>query len=146
MSRYTHYMKQINNKDQLFLQHRKLCSISSNNQQWKRIYIHIHVYIYLYMHVCSAVSNSLRPYGFLPARLLCPWDFPGKNAGVGCHFLLQGVFLTQGLQPHHLHWHVYSLLLSRLGSPYTLRHTHTHTHKHISISIYLSHFFVHTWN
>ena len=31
-----------------------------------------------------------------PTRLLCPWDFPGKNAGVGRHFLLQGVFLTQG--------------------------------------------------
>ena len=28
-------------------------------------------------------------HGLLPARLLCPWDFPGKNAGVGCHFLLQ---------------------------------------------------------
>ena len=64
MNRYTHYMKQINNKDQLFLHHRKLYSISSNNQQWKRIYIHIHMYLYLYTHVCSAVSNSLRPYGF----------------------------------------------------------------------------------
>ena len=32
-----------------------------------------------------------------PARLLCPWDFPGKNTVVGCHFLLQGVFPTQGL-------------------------------------------------
>ena len=31
-----------------------------------------------------------------PARLLCPWDSPGKNTGVGCHFLLQGIFLTQG--------------------------------------------------
>ena len=30
------------------------------------------------------------------ARLLCPWDFPGKNTGVGCQFLLQGIFLTQG--------------------------------------------------
>ena len=30
------------------------------------------------------------------ARLLCSWDFPGKNTGVGCHFLLQGIFLTQG--------------------------------------------------
>ena len=29
--------------------------------------------------------------------LLCPWSFPGKNAGVGCHFLLQGIYLTQGL-------------------------------------------------
>ena len=36
------------------------------------------------------------PHGLFPARLLCPWDFPGKKTGVGCHFLLQGVFLTQG--------------------------------------------------
>ena len=32
-------------------------------------------------------------------RLLCPWDFPGKSTGVGCHFLLHGIFLTQGLNP-----------------------------------------------
>ena len=31
----------------------------------------------------------------LPARLLCPWDSLGKNTGVGCHLLLQGIFLTQ---------------------------------------------------
>ena len=31
-----------------------------------------------------------------PTRLLCPWDFPGKNTGVGCHFLLQEIVLTQG--------------------------------------------------
>ena len=43
-----------------------------------------------------AVSDSLLPYGLYPARLLCPWDFPGNNTGVGCHFLLQGIFLTQG--------------------------------------------------
>ena len=34
-----------------------------------------------------------------PSRLLCPWDFPGNNNGVGCHFLLQGIFLTQGSKP-----------------------------------------------
>ena len=45
---------------------------------------------------CSVVSDSLQPCGLKPARLLCPWDFPGKNIGVGCHFLLQGIFLTQG--------------------------------------------------
>ena len=33
---------------------------------------------------------------------LCPWDFPGKNIGVGCHFLLQGIFPSQGLNPHLL--------------------------------------------
>ena len=37
--------------------------------------------------------------------LVCcrPWDFPGKNTGVGCHFLLQGTFLTQGSNPGLLH-------------------------------------------
>ena len=39
----------------------------------------------------------------------CPWDFPGKNTGVGCHFLLQGIFLTQGSNLHLLHcrWILY---------------------------------------
>ena len=35
------------------------------------------------------VSHSVRPHRRQPTRLLCPWDFPGKNTGVGCHFLLQ---------------------------------------------------------
>ena len=50
-------------------------------------------------------------------RLLCPWDFPGKNTGVGCHALLQGIFLTQGLNPHLLcilNWQVGSLPLAQL--------------------------------
>ena len=38
----------------------------------------------------------LWPHGLSPARLLCPWDFPGKNIRVGCHFLLQGIFPIQG--------------------------------------------------
>ena len=37
---------------------------------------------------CFVVSNSLRPHGLQPTRLLCPWDFPGKSTGVGCHCLL----------------------------------------------------------
>ena len=37
----------------------------------------------------SVVSDSVRPHRRQPTRLLCPWDSPGKNAGVGCHFLLQ---------------------------------------------------------
>ena len=36
-------------------------------------------------------------------RLLCLWDFPGKKTGVGCHVLLQGIFLTQGSNSHLLH-------------------------------------------
>ena len=40
---------------------------------------------------------TLWPYELQPARLLCPWDSPGKNTGVGYYALLQGIFLTQGL-------------------------------------------------
>ena len=38
---------------------------------------------------------------------------------MGCHFLLQGIFLTQGSNPHLLHWQVGSLLLSHQGTPFT---------------------------
>ena len=41
----------------------------------------------------SVVSDSLRPHGLSTARPLCPWDFPGNNIGVGCHFLLQARIL-----------------------------------------------------
>ena len=46
-----------------------------------------------------------------------PWHFPDRNTGVGCHFLPQGIFLTQGLNLHLLHWQVDSLPLSHRGSP-----------------------------
>ena len=49
------------------------------------------------------VPNSLQPNGLQPTRFLCPWDFPVKDTGVGCHFLLQGVFPTQGSNPGLLH-------------------------------------------
>ena len=38
--------------------------------------------------VTSVASDSVRPHGLQPTRLLCPWDSPGKNTGVGCHLLL----------------------------------------------------------
>ena len=50
-------------------------------------------------------------------RLLCPWDSPGKNTGVGCRVLLQGIFLTQGSNLHLLHWQVDSLPLSTYVIP-----------------------------
>ena len=48
--------------------------------------------------------------------LLSPWDFPGKNTWVGCHFLLQGIFPTPGLSPCLLHWQADCLPLSHQGS------------------------------
>ena len=51
----------------------------------------------------SVVSDSSWPHGLQPTRLLHPWDFSGKSTGVGCHFLLQGIFPTQGSNPGLLH-------------------------------------------
>ena len=46
---------------------------------------------------------TLTSHGLQTARLLCPWDSPGKNSAVGCHALLQGISLTLGLNPGLLH-------------------------------------------
>ena len=45
---------------------------------------------------CSVMSDSLGPHGLNTTRLLCSWNSSGKNTGVGCHFLLQGIFQMQG--------------------------------------------------
>ena len=62
--------------------------------------------------ITSGVSDSMQPFGLQLTRLLCLWDFPGKNTGVDCHFLLQGIFPTQGSNLHLLHWQAGSLPLS----------------------------------
>ena len=66
---------------------------------------------------CSVVSNSLRHHVLQPARLLCPWDSPGKNTGVAFHALLQWIFLTQGSNPSLLHCRLILYQLSHQGSP-----------------------------
>ena len=48
-------------------------------------------------------GSPLKTLTFKPGRLHCPWDFPGKNTGLGCHFLLQGIFPTQGSNLGLLH-------------------------------------------
>ena len=62
----------------------------------------------------SRVQLFLTPWP-VPARLLCPWDSPGQNTGVGCHFLLLGIFPTQGLNPGLLHCRQILYCLSHLG-------------------------------
>ena len=63
---------------------------------------------------------------------LCPWDSPGQNTGVGCHFLFHGIFLTQGSNSCLLslpHWQEASLPLAPPGKPTssgsTLKHDYT---------------------
>ena len=66
------------------------------------------------MHVCELSPFSHVRLFATPwtVRLLCPWDFPSKNTGVGCHALLQGIFLAQGSNPSllgllHCRWILY---------------------------------------
>ena len=59
---------------------------------------------------CTTLCDPMD--GRQPTRILCPLDFRGKNTGVGCHFLLQGLFLTRGLNSSLLNWQADSLPLS----------------------------------
>ena len=65
----------------------------------------------------SVMISSFQPHGLQPARLLCPWDSPGKSTRVGCHFLLQGIFQTQGLNLGLLHCGQILYHLSHQESP-----------------------------
>ena len=49
--------------------------------------------------VRSVVSDSVTSWTIARHGILCPWHSPGKNTGVGCHALLQGIFPTQGSSP-----------------------------------------------
>ena len=65
----------------------------------------------------SVVSDTSQPHGLQPTKFLRPWDFPDKNTGVGCHFLLQEIFPTKGLKPGLPHCRQTLYHLSHQGSP-----------------------------
>ena len=79
------------------------------------------------IHACVCIKSlqscpTLRPYGLQPSRLFCLWDTdsPSKNTGVDCHYLLQGIFQMQGLNPCLrclLHWRQVLCPQRHLGSP-----------------------------
>ena len=85
----------------------------------------------LFQSVCVCVCvcvHLLRHVRFFATpwstRVLCPWNSPGKNTGVGCYALLQGIFLTQGSNSHFLHllhWQVDSLWLAPSTKPSKVR-------------------------
>ena len=58
---------------------------------------------------CQIVSDSFVTPCTVARQVLDPWESPGKNTGLGCYFLLQGIFPTQGLNPGLLHWQEESL-------------------------------------
>ena len=95
----------------LLLQHKR----NLKNKQNK-----LHYLLFMYFTVCvnhSVVSDPLWLHGLQPPRLLCAWNCPGKNTGVGCHSLLQGIFSSHGSKPGLLHCGQILYCLSPQGSP-----------------------------
>ena len=87
----------------------KLCSrfyfLTILEKYLTHYYSHIYTHTYTYIHKCVSCSesDSLRPHGLVSARLLYPWNSPGKNTGVGSYSLFQGIFPTQRSNPGF--WH-----------------------------------------
>ena len=102
------------------------------------------------------MSDSFATPWAIDCQFLYPWDFPSRITELGCQFVLQGIFLTQGSNPYLLHWQVGSLALSHQGRhidicvymymyiyiythiyiyiyihTYTYTHIYTYTHMHI---------------
>ena len=96
----------------------------------RSVYMYMSMYVCRFIYICAVLScfsvlNFLQIYGPQSSRLLCPWDSPGKNTEVGCHFLLQGIFPTQGWNLcllRLLHWQVGSLPLATLRESF-YKHT-----------------------
>ena len=79
----------------------------------------------------SVMSDSQRPHGLQPTRLLHPWDFPGKSTGVDCHHLLWMAIESEGFQERGHHTHVHRHTHTCIDThTHVHRHTHTHTHTH----------------
>ena len=71
--------------------------------------------VFVYVLSLSRVRLFVTPWTV--TRLLCPWGFPGKSTGVGCHYLLQGIFPTQGSNTGLLHCRQMLCPLSQEGNP-----------------------------
>ena len=75
-------------------------------------------FISMLLFSCLVMSDSFVTPWTVACQAPLSKGFPSKHTGVGCHFPLQGIFLTQGLNPCLLHWHMNSLPLSHQGRPY----------------------------
>ena len=112
-------------------------------------------YTYTYMSVCVCVCvcmhacmlSHFSPSWLFVTRLLCPQDSPGQNTGVGCHALLQGIFLIQGLNLLSLlllHWQPGSLSFAPLGNSTTvyIKPIYIYMYIYIYIHTYITEYWV----
>ena len=93
-------------------------------------YIHIYFFIHTHAKLLQSWPTLYDPMDCSPPGSSVHGDYPGKNNGVGCHVLLQEIFLTQGSNSrllYFLHWQAGSLPPVPPGKP-IYNHTHTHTH------------------
>ena len=81
---------------------------TTTNSQPTRPYVHVESY------------PTLPPHGLQPTRLLRPWNSPGQNTGVGCHFLLHGIFPTQGVNSSLLGLAGRFFTIEPAGKPYSI--------------------------
>ena len=91
----------------------------------------------LYIYSAGLVTKPcpiLATHGLQPAGLLCPWDFPGRDTGVGCHFLLQWIFPSQESNPGLMHCRWTPAL--QVNS--FLSHEGSHLHLHLYPYLYLA--------
>ena len=89
----------------------------SRPAQFLSLSLHVHSKHGWWWFSRSVVSESLQLQEWRSTRLLCPWGSPGKNTGVGCHFLLWGIFPTLESNPGLLHCRCILYQLSHQGSP-----------------------------
>ena len=90
------------------------CSLPGSSVHGISLCVCVCVCVYV---TCSVMSDFLQPHAMQLTRLLCPWDFPGKNTEVSHHFLLQGIFPTQGSNPGLSHCRQILYYLSHQRSP-----------------------------
>ena len=102
----------------------------SKTERWTNLrFLTLPNFLYIKCMLCVAACSVAQPRLTLwdpmdcslpgSTRPLCPWDFPGKNTGVGWHFWLPGDLPNPGLNHCLLHWQADSLPLSHLGIPYS---------------------------
>ena len=101
-------------------------------------FFHMCVCVCVCVHTCSVIQLclTLRPYGLQPSRLLCPWDFPNKHTGAGCHFLLQEILLTQRSNLGLLHW--WAIYLSIYLYPEICKSIY------VCVCVYTNYVYIHT--